>query len=164
MTPAEIASMLHRKEERRKEFALEVERRVKDLKNKKQKKLKKIMNHLLHPTLNLKDLKPKKSVQESEKNPENLKSEGFLLPPRKRVIGHPSAMSEANFPMNSSPIHQTGRRNNYRPLSTSGSASNPRYKAFHDYASFSSFSDSSSCIVRRPSCDTISTYLSSQYR
>ena len=65
LTPAEIASMLHRKEERKQEFAAEVDRRIKELKNKKHKKAKKavkhIMNHLLHPTINLKDLKPKKN-------------------------------------------------------------------------------------------------------
>ena len=32
MTPAEIASMLHRKEERKKDFAAEVDRRIKELK------------------------------------------------------------------------------------------------------------------------------------
>ena len=35
------------------------------------------------------------------------------------------------------------------------------YRRFQDYSSFSSFSDTSS-IVRRPSMDTISTYLSNQ--
>merc|ERR1712223_52837 len=65
-----------------------------------------------------------------------------------------------------------GRRNHYSALGSSSSAAsssmtNPHYKRFHDYASFSSFSDTSSHvgnIVRRPSVDTISTYLSSQYR
>ena len=204
LTPAEIASMLHRKEERRKEFAAEVDRRIKELKmNKKghkkaKKAVKHLMNHLLHPTINLKDLKtgtsknknglhpptfgssPMKaaSAAASETSPmvfrhppparppnaEN--SNGFLLPPR-RTIGHPSAISESAFPT------VIGRRNHYaRAESYSGSASaaaagagaNPNYKRFHDYASFSSFSDSSSCIVRRPSVDTISTYLSNSYR
>ena len=90
-------------------------------------------------------------------------NDGFLLPPR-RTIGHPSAISEAGFPA------VVGRRNHYTALGSSSSAAssvtNPHYKRFHDYASFSSFSDTSSHIgiVRRPSVDTISTYLSSQYR
>ena len=66
LTPAEIASMLHRKEERRKDFAAEVDRRIKEIKNKKHQKAKKavkhLMNHLLHPTINLKDLKSKKNT------------------------------------------------------------------------------------------------------
>ena len=36
LTAAEIASMLHRKEERRQEFAAEVEKHIKEIKNKKQ--------------------------------------------------------------------------------------------------------------------------------
>ena len=55
-----------------------------------------------------------------------------------------------------------GRRNYPSSHQQLNQAAN--YKRFHDYASFSSFSDTSSHIVRRPSCDTISTYLSSQYR
>jgi len=191
LTPAEIASMLHRKEERKKEFAAEVDRRIKELKNKKHKKAKKavkhIMNHLLHPTINLKDLKPKKNglnppqqaqscanlsplkaqapvlSQQMATTSNGSSNDGFLLPPR-RTIGHPSAISEAGFPA------VVGRRNHYTALGSSSSAAssvtNPHYKRFHDYASFSSFSDTSSHIgiVRRPSVDTISTYLSSQYR
>lgn len=53
LTAAEIASMLHRKEERRQEFAAEVEKRIKEIKNKKHIKAKKavkhLMNHLFHP-------------------------------------------------------------------------------------------------------------------
>ena len=53
LTAAEIASMLHRKEERRQEFAAEVEKRIKEIKNKKhvraKKAMKHFMNHLVHP-------------------------------------------------------------------------------------------------------------------
>ena len=42
-----------------------------------------------------------------------------------------------------------------------GNPHNTGYRRFQDYSSFSSFSDTSS-IVRRPSMDTISTYLSNQ--
>jgi hypothetical protein len=137
------------------------------------------MNHLFHP-VNLKDFgkkhsavnglnpppsSPIKATQPQQPNFSSAAStagSGYLLPSR-RVIGHPSAISEASFPT------VVGRRqHHYAPTSTTSSAnSNPiNYKRFHDYASFSSFSDTSSCIVRRPSVDTISTYMShdSMYR
>ena len=154
--------MLHRKEERRQDFAAEVDRRIKELKNKKHKKAKKavkhLMNHLLHPSINLKPVKkglnppPSSPVKANHGGQEGQKN-GFLLPPR-RTIGHPSTISEAAFP-----AAVTGRRNMQNNAQNS-----QHYKRFHDYASFSSFSDTSSCIVRRPSCDTISTYLSNSYR
>ena len=65
------------------------------------------------------------------------------------------------------PAAVIGRRRNYPSSASSHQQLNQpsHYKRFHDYASFSSFSDTSSHhIVRRPSVDTISTYLSSQYR
>ena len=169
LTPAEIASMLHRKEERRQEFAAEVDRRIKELKNKKHKKAKKavkhLMNHLLHPSINLKNpvkkglnpppSSPVKGNHNTGAVPESpSKNGGFLLPPR-RAIGHPSTISEAAFP---AVMGRRGQANTGRPQNSQ------HYKRFHDYASFSSFSDTSSCIVRRPSVDTISTYLSNSYR
>jgi len=77
-----------------------------------------------------------------------------------RTIGHPAsgAMSEFGYPA------VAGRR--YGGGTSSSTLSQPqRYRRFHDYSSFSSFSETSS-IVRRPSVDTISTYLSheSMYR
>jgi len=161
--------MLHRKEERRQEFAAEVERRIKELKNKKHKKAKKavkhLMNHLLHPSINLKNpvkkglnpppsspVKANHALASSSQPSESPSKNGFLLPPR-RAIGHPSTISEAAFPA------VMGRRGGNQIQQNS-----PHYKRFHDYASFSSFSDTSSCIVRRPSVDTISTYLSNSYR
>jgi len=59
----------------------------------------------------------------------------------RRQIGHPSANSEINF--------SVGNR---------GKIAGPHYRRFQD-SSFSSFSDSNS-MTRRPSIDTISTYLS----
>jgi len=66
-----------------------------------------------------------------------------------RRIGHPSA-SEAGFPVASSSASVYQRGNQANPA-------NP-YRRFQD-SSFSSFSDTSS-MIRRPSIDTISTYLS----
>ena len=129
---------------RRQDFAAEVDRRIKELKNKKHKKAKKavkhLMNHLLHPSINLKPVKkglnppPSSPVKANQGQNEGQKN-GFLLPPR-RTIGHPSTISEAAFPA------VTGRRNLQNTQNTQ------HYKRFHDYASFSSFSDTSSCIVR----------------
>lgn len=169
LTAAEIASMLHRKEERRQEFAAEVEKRIKEIKNKKHIKAKKavkhLMNHLFHPAKKPLNSPIKTSNGMISNNPA---SNGFLLPPRKTIIGHPnssaaSSVSEAAFPA----AAVIGRRRNYPSSASSHQQLNQpsHYKRFHDYASFSSFSDTSSHhIVRRPSVDTISTYLSSQYR
>lgn len=159
LTPAEIASMLHRKEERRKEFAAEVEKRVKDLRSKKairaKKAVKHLMSHLLHPSI--KDLAKKASSTSSSSAAAAAAAEssGFLLPSRS-VIGHPSNAGGAAAAI--SPMATVVGRRHFN------TAAPAHYKRLHDYASFSSFSDTSSCIVRRPSCDTISTYLSSHYR
>ena len=105
-------------------------------------------------------------------------------------IGHPSAMSECGYPViigrrggayrpPSKPVHPRGTASTMgycsydmpigpNPNGTLGSGGQAplnqhqaKYRRFQDYSSFSSFSDSSS-IVRRPSMDTISTYLSNQ--
>jgi hypothetical protein len=80
-----------------------------------------------------------------------------LLPSREqqqqRAIGHPAsgAMSEFGYPA------VAGRR--YGGGTSTSTLTQPhRYRRFHDYSSFSSFSETSS-IIRRPSVDTISTYL-----
>ena len=67
----------------------------------------------------------------------------------RRAIGHPN--SEANFPVNG-----------HRPRSQYGAQYGPQYRRFQD-SSFSSFSDTPS-MTRRPSIDTISTYLSHETR
>lgn len=173
LTHAEIASMLHRKEERMADMQEEVERRAQQQKKKKgrgtRRAVKHLMNHLFHPhhTSNKEHGSPgKRATPLSNKVPEatppttplKATQPQFLLPTR-RAIGHPSAMSEAAFPSMTS---MTGRRGHAGGHAQSGM----QYRAFRDYASFSSFSDTSSCIVRRPSVDTISTYLSheSMYR
>ena len=81
--------------------------------------------------------------------------------PQSRAIGHPSsgAMSDVGYPA------VAGRRYGGGATSSTTLAQPQRYRRFHDYSSFSSFSETSS-IIRRPSVDTISTYLSheSMYR
>ena len=66
--------------------------------------------------------------------------------------------------------YQNGNPSSYRYHQSQSDTTNSRhqpnsarvnYRRFQDYSSFSSFSDTSS-IVRRPSMDTISTYLSNQ--
>lgn len=83
---------------------------------------------------------------------------------RRMLIGHPSAggvvgyaaaASEVGFPLASRP-HLRGPTGGV--YQGSSAASGPHYRRFQD-SSFSSFSDTSS-MIRRPSIDTISTYLS----
>jgi hypothetical protein len=207
LTQAEIAAMIHRKEERLKSLqAAEEERRNKSGKKKKgTKAVKQIMSHLFHhqrsvsadridkvglpvnkkksamapPTSNYSEaarklippsmLNPPAPVQQQNgtgQSRQNLisGSRQMLVQPSSlqthRAIGHPTsgAMSEFGFPA------VAGRR--YGGGTSSSTLTQPhRYRRFHDYSSFSSFSETSS-IIRRPSVDTISTYLSheSMYR
>ena len=211
LTQAEIAAMIHRKEERLKSLqAAEEERRNKSGKKKKGKKaVKQIMSHLFHhqrsvsadriDKLGLPAGNKKKAIASTTNNAATPTSEAArkLIPPSMlnplvpahqqngsgqirpnmlsgsrqmlsqpsslqshRTIGHPTsgAMSEFGFPA------VAGRR--YGGGTSSSTLTQPhRYRRFHDYSSFSSFSETSS-IIRRPSVDTISTYLSheSMYR
>ena len=210
LTQAEIAAMIHRKEERLKSLqAAEEERRNKSGKKKKGKKaVKQIMNHLFHhqrsvsadriDKVGLPANKKKASVGTTNNSASSSEAARKLIPPSMlhplvpaqqqngsgqnhrpnllsgsrqmltqpsslqshRTIGHPTsgAMSEFGFPA------VAGRR--YGGGTSSSTLTQPhRYRRFHDYSSFSSFSETSS-IIRRPSVDTISTYLSheSMYR
>ena len=226
LTQAEIAAMIHRREERHKAMlAAEAERRTKAGKKSRGKKaVKNIMSHLFHHQRSqsadridkigiggarLTDrngtAKKKSAVSSTTTNGANDFAKKFipmsLLPPpapvqsingnmssnnnpnrqsssnsiagsrqtlgpppplqqQQRAIGHPAAgtMSEFGYPS------VAGRR--YGGGTSSASVTQPqRYRRFQDYSSFSSFSETSS-IVRRPSVDTISTYLSheSMYR
>lgn len=216
LTQAEIASMIHRKEERRKDMLAEMERRnnpnpskkkrAKDIlaTEKGKKAVKNLMNTIFHKDSAKHDKDRgsnskqghgiengirRKSMSSSmplSKSParsalsassHNLsrfqgdRSPTFLhpeavnkghhyrqhsasSPPRRSVIGHPSASSEFNYPI-------VGRRASGRPGGSQYSGQHAyQYRRIQD-SSFSSFSDNgSSSIVRRPSVDTISTYLS----
>ncbi len=76
LTPVEIGCMLQRKEQRRLEFAAEVERRMAELKSKKLKRvkggtkkaMKHFMNHILHPSVNLKELREFGNRQKQSQN------------------------------------------------------------------------------------------------
>jgi len=220
LTQAEIAAMIHRREERHRAMAAaEEERRQKSGKKKRGKKaVKHLMSHLFHhqrsvsadridkiglvgrlgdrngtnkkkpaaaasttSTMSSNDvarkfipmslLPPPAPVQSQNGNNINNRqsssnslasSRQTISPPQQqqhRAIGHPTsgAMSEFGYPS------VAGRRYGGTGNSTVGQPQ--RYRRFQDYSSFSSFSETSS-IIRRPSVDTISTYLSheSMYR
>jgi len=189
LTQAEIAAMIGRREDRRKLAVEEIERRN-NIKNKKEKKrrskskdrglpklegkktVKNIVNTLLgkdHKStlFGVKDHHDKKdegmrtrerrlSAPGSNSSLLHTSSRSVMGEPRtegrpsrydtlgsRRQIGHPSANSEINFP-----ISNRGR----------APGAGPQYRRFQD-SSFSSFSDTNS-MTRRPSIDTISTYLS----
>jgi len=187
LTQAEIAAMIGRREDRRKLAMEEIERRN-NIKNKKDKKRrskskdrglpklegKKTVKHIVNTLLGkdhksnlfgVKDHHDKKdegmrtrerrlSAPGSNTSLIHASSRSVMGEPRtegrpsrydtlgsRRQIGHPSANSEMNF-----------------PTSNRGRAPGPHYRRFQD-SSFSSFSDTNS-MTRRPSIDTISTYLS----
>eukprot|EP00092_Neocalanus_flemingeri_P017841 GFUD01019305.1.p1 GENE.GFUD01019305.1~~GFUD01019305.1.p1 ORF type:complete len:875 (-),score=189.45 GFUD01019305.1:87-2711(-) len=188
LTQAEIAAMIGRREDRRKLAIEEVERRN-NIKNKKDKKrrskskdrglpklegkktVKNIVNTILRKDhrstlFGVKDHHDKKdegmrtrerrlSAPGSNTSLLHASSRSVMGEPRtegrptrydtlgsRRQIGHPSANSEMNFQ-----IANRGR-----------APGGPQYRRFQD-SSFSSFSDTNS-MTRRPSIDTISTYLS----
>ncbi|XP_023343675.1 uncharacterized protein LOC111713112 [Eurytemora carolleeae] len=187
LTQAEIAAMVGRREERRRLAEEEVERRNRANKHNKRSKskdrgiidikgaktMKNIVNTLLgkeHKNFmfGTKDHKDEisKAAREgrtgrerrmsapglanpnysdqirskTRENPARRYDDYTTLVQQQRRIGHPS-VSEASFPL---PGRQAGQANPYR--------------RFQD-SSFSSFSDTGS-LIRRPSIDTISTYLS----
>jgi len=187
LTQAEVAAMVGRREERRRLAEEEVERLAQHKKNKKRSKskdrallelkggkktMKNIVNTLLgkehknfmfgtkdHKEEGLKGIEGRKrrmSAPGLEQASSDQQGRQLVKdnPPRRyedyktlghqRRIGHPS-MSEASFP-----LAPGGRGPTTNPA-------NP-YRRFQD-SSFSSFSDTSS-MIRRPSIDTISTYLS----
>eukprot|EP00094_Tigriopus_californicus_P012643 TCALIF_12221-PB protein Name:"Similar to dx Protein deltex (Drosophila melanogaster)" AED:0.20 eAED:0.41 QI:0/0/0/1/0/0/2/0/785 len=213
LTQAEIASMIHRKEERRKDMLAEMERRnnhnnpskkkrAKDIlaTEKGKKAVKNLMNTIFHKDSSKHDKdrnskghgiengirrksmsssmplskSPARSALSASShnlsrfpgdrsptflhpgtiNPTHYRQHSASSPPRRSVIGHPSASSEFNYPV-------VGRRTSGRPGGSQYSGQHAyQYRRIQD-SSFSSFSDNgSSSIVRRPSVDTISTYLS----
>ena len=187
LTQAEVAAMIGRREERRKLALEEIERRN-NIKNKKDKKrrskskdrglpriegkkaVRKLMNSFLgkdhkNNLFGVKDHHDKDDLirtRERRLSAPNSQMSLFHSSSRsvigdsmtvgrtnrysdtissRRAIGHPN--SEMNFPANHRP------RSQYGPT---------QYRRFQD-CSFSSFSDTNS-MTRRPSIDTISTYLS----
>ncbi|XP_040575016.1 protein deltex [Lepeophtheirus salmonis] len=168
LTQAEIASMLHRKEERNKELKIlaaeksEANASKKSLKKKNvvgKKAVKQLMHHIFHPQ---KDSSKKENRSEENEQQQQLeevngsssfssrvlmnhsRSASLPFPQSQRIyIGHPSSLSEINGSLGRQRANAAYPRRNYRRIGGS------------------TLSDSSS-IVRRPSCDTISTYLSQE--
>lgn len=197
LTQAEIASMIHRKEERRKDLLAEVERRkqlmnagrkkkkdfhkslefVNSTSGKGKKVVKNLMNQIFHKEKHKQDgsnslKKRSKPLSASTHNLSQSGNNGCSRPinqhplgyattqfnrSRPPAIGHPSA-SEFSYPV-------IGRRGNQNAFTHVNQSQRIPYGRIPD-SSFSSFSDTCSSMVRRPSVDTISTYLSheSMYR
>ena len=190
LTQAEVAAMVGRREERRKLAIEEIERRnnIKNKKEKKRrskskdrglpriegkklpsKAVRKLMNSFLgkdhkNNLFGVKDHHDKDDLirtrerrlsapnsnvsllHSSSRSVAGDRSSRYdTISGSRRVIGHPN--SEMNFPAGPG-------LNGHRPRSQYG----PQYQRFKD-SSYSSFSDASG-MTRRPSIDTISTYLS----
>ena len=204
LTQAEIASMIHRKEERRKDLLAEIERRKQIINSHKKKKkefhkslefvnvtsgkgkkaVKNLMNQIFHKdktskvesTLKKKSAKPLSAsthnlsetgrpTSSNLSTPINHHPNGYATTQSRagaRQIGHPSA-SEFSYPI----IGRRGLPNQRanQPQQQMNGIHHNQYRRMPE-SSFSSFSDTGSSMVRRPSVDTISTYLSheSMYR
>ena len=136
LTQAEIASMIHRKEER-KRFLKEIqEKRAENLANLHQKNKKKLTNG-------------KKAVK-------NLMSSIFHHNQKSNNLKKSAQLSSSAHNLTTASNTSSPFKHPVQPLQ------HPRQQQHHHYRRMpeSSFSDATSSIVRRPSVDTISTYLS----
>ena len=196
LTQAEVAAMIGRREERRKTALEEMERRSNLLKSKKEKKRrsksqdrklptpasgKKAVRNLVNTLLG-KDHRASLfgAKDHHDRNSEGMRSrerrlsapttsQPSLLPPRSHLgdpAGRPARYDSLTLSSRRQIGHPSQAEMSAAYPGTRGRGQGPPYRRFQD-SSFSSFSDTNS-MTRRPSVDTISTYLSqtggSEYR
>lgn len=157
LTQAEIAAMIHRKEQRIRILTEEAEKRSeivkKKKKNGKKKSVKNLMNHIFHH---------KKNLSASVNNLNRMSPENSFTGSRS-VIGHPNRQN--GYPV----IGRRDQRCNpriYRRMPEypeNGNSSMIRYSETGSSSMIRYSETGSGSIVRRPSVDTISTYLSNNY-